>query len=160
LLPSQELLSFTLYDFVRLIYVVLVLGRFSSGCGSPTLDPGFMRESANFEHYIVQLICMTEPLIEFSEGEERVDYMWHVRRLFQASKACLDRVSSDIFSLGTTEPELAFMEIFPSIIGRCVDLSVTKYGCCTENGGMNMSFSEWPMSSVDPSLVMIGGNKN
>jgi hypothetical protein len=153
-LPSQELLSFTIHDFVCLIYVILVLGRFASGCDCPPLD-SHLRKSANFEQYIVRLITMTEPLISFSDGEERVDYVFHVKRLFQVSKAWLSHISSGQ-SLAGGAPQLSFMDIFPAAC-ESLELSTTKFGC--ENDDINLSLPERPTcTSVDPSLVMIGGS--
>lgn len=173
-LPSQELLSFTIHDFIRLFYVILILGRFASGCNCPTLDPAYLRKSANFEHYIIELMSMTEPLMTLPNGEERVDYFFHVRRMFQASQAWLNQISSGSLS-ATCKPELGFMGIFPTFVDEHVELSTTKYGCYMETGGkcvsltdqeprletgdMNMSVIDLP-TFVDPSLVMIGGNND
>jgi hypothetical protein len=156
-LPSQELLSFTMYDFIRLIYTVLVLGRFSTGCDSPNLDRTESQSQASFEPYIVRLITMTEPLITVSEGEDRIDYMWHVRRLFQVSKVWIDQFSTGLPLTGL-ESELCYMDVLPSFdVYKVVDLSVSKYGCATEDGGICTTLTELS-TYVDPSLVMLAEN--
>lgn len=155
-LPSQELLTFTLHDFVHLIYAVLVLGRFASGCDCPPLD-NHLRKSANFDHYIVKLITLTEPVIGFSDGEERVDYIFHLRRIFQASQAWLNQISSEQ-SIISLAPQLSFMDLFPTVNDRPLELSTTRFGFCPENSEFEMSLIDLPTcTSVDPSLLMIEG---
>lgn len=156
--PSEELLSFTIYEFVRLIYTVLVLGRFNIGCNSPTLDTTEIRRQASFEPYIIKLITMTDPLITVSEGEERMNYIWHLRRLFQASKVWLDQVSSGALSSQFSENELCFMSLLPATHGFThIDLAVSKYGCPTEDGSICTTLADWE-TSVDPSMVMLEDN--
>lgn len=150
-LPSHDLLSFTMYDFIHLIYTVLVLGCFSVIYNSPFIDATGLPLEANFRCYIVKLMGMTEPLITISEGEERVDYVWHIRRLFQASKVWIDQLSSGLPSHVLDESHLCYQELLPAIqIDKSTDLSV----CLTEVGICTTLFD--PPNSIDPSLVMFG----
>jgi hypothetical protein len=164
LFPPAALYNFTLHDYVRLIYVILILGRFSSGCGSPNLDSDYLRKSANLDRYLTELIAMTEPLFSSSNGADIPSYIWHVKRLFLASKAWLKQVpqiSSPAPS--STSPELSFMNIFPTIVGcvQVMDLSTTKFGIDERPDGVHIVLPDaesLDFTSVDPSMVMIGGN--
>jgi hypothetical protein len=149
-----------MYDFIRLIYTVLVLGRFSIVCDSPNLDIADIRRQASFEPYIVKLITMTEPLITVSEGEDRIDYMWHVRRLFQVSKAWIDQISSGSQSASLeTEFCSRHMDVLTSCdVYKAVGLSASRYGCPAEDGGIFTPLADWGSTYVDPSLVMLEGN--
>lgn len=160
--PPSAYLNFTLHDYVRLIYVVLILGRFSSGCGSPMLDSTYIRNAANLDHYLIKLIAMLDPLFSSSEEEDIPSYIWHVKRLLLASKAWLNQVSLRSTPEPVT-PELSFMDIFPAILGCAIDLSETKFGIEERPDGVHILLPDVDTlddTSVDPSLVMIGGSAN
>jgi len=158
-LSSSELFNFTIPDFLRLIYAILILSRFTSGCDAPTLDVGYMRKTANLGYYLDSLIFKTDSLITHDGAKERQDCIYLVRSLFQGSKLWYNRVIGETASaaFGETEiPELSFMDILPSILGRCVDLSGTEMGRCGMANDKEW-LDLWSPDEVD-SMALVEGN--
>jgi hypothetical protein len=152
-LPSEEMLSFTLPDFVRLIYATLVLGRYTTGVDAPTLDAAHVRKTANLGYYLDALSGRTKALIRLAGDQGRRCYIHHLSRLFERLRVWYSQVinapaSADSYLLFA--PELTFMQILPAATDCCVDISDTD-GSYQD---WSYVFSEWT-SSLDPSAMSL-----
>ena len=128
-LTPHQALDFILPDYLRLVYAVLILGRFTTGCDCLVLDSSSIRKTANMGYYLDKLIDRADDLILLSNGRDINDTFYHLRRLWKQSKRWFDDIVADPdcardCTLG--QPELNFMEILPSVIGCCVDFSGTQ----------------------------------
>jgi len=111
------------------------------------------------------LISKTDELITLTlthNGmKERQDCIYLVRCLFQGSKLWYNRVIGETASAAFGEaeiPELSFMDILPSILGRCVDLSGTERGRCVMKDDKEW-LDLWCPEEDEFSMVLVEGNK-
>ena len=117
-------------DVIRLVYGVLVLGRFATGCDAPCLDSDQLRKTSNLSYYLDALIVMVDSLVTYSGTKVRPNYFWILHRLLHGSKLWYDNLLSDPTSagfgeLGTGQPD--FMNLLPTVLGRCLQ-STLKMG--------------------------------
>jgi hypothetical protein len=126
--PCQTM-YFILPDYLRLVYAVLILGRFTTGCDCPVLDASSIRKTANVGYYLDKLIDkVDESLVLASDGDINEAFL-HMRKLWKKSKDWFDEIAKDpacARDCAIGQGELSFMNILPSEIGRCVDFSGTK----------------------------------
>jgi hypothetical protein len=145
----RQMIDFTLPDFLRLVYAVLILGRFTTGCDCPVLDASSIRKIANLGYYLEKLIDKTDNLFMLCNGEVNEAFS-HMRRMWKQSKNWFDEIVKDPACARDCDigrAELDFMDILPSAIGKCVDFSGTK-GC--DDCWTDM-LTDWP-ASVDVCL--------
>lgn len=131
-LTPRQTIDFILPDYLRLVYAVLILGRFTTGCDCPVLDASYVRKTANMGYYLDKLIGKANDLIMLSPDGDVNDTFYHLRKLWEQSKQWFNEIAIDPAcarecSLG--QPELNFMDILPSAIGKCVDFSGTTGKC-------------------------------
>ena len=160
-LPSDTFYRMTITDLLHLIYAVLVLGRFVTGCDAPILDVAKARKAANMEYYLNSLISLLDPLIIPADAKpegELVSFVWHIRRIFKQTKVWHNQILADPLD-GTFPPvrEISFMEILPSVIGRCVDFSGAAgsqkaASPFLADKWMDM-LAEWPPLELDASVL-------
>ena len=152
-LPPEEVLNFTLTDFIRLIYTILILGRYTTGIDAPTLDAASARKTANLGYYLTALSNKTRNLSEVAYDSECNNYIWHLNKLFEQSKLWHNQVTTDPSTADSYflfAPELTFMQILPAIIDCHVDLSGADETCQNWTQG----FYEWN-PSLDPSNISL-----
>ena len=133
-LTPRQTIDFILPDYLRLVYAVLILGRFVTRCDSPVLDASYVRKTANMGYYLEKLIGRANDLIMLSPEGDVKDTFYHMRKLWEQIKEWFDEIMIDPACARECElgqPELNFMDILPSSIGKCVDVSRT-IGTCDE----------------------------
>jgi hypothetical protein len=131
-LSTEDIYQNTITEEMRLVYAILVLARFATGVSSPYLDATHLRNTANIEHYISGLIDRISPFITLLDnGQEQIDFFWHFRRLFQATKIWFaEQARVGYFSTLETSGlqdcvDLSFMEI----LQMGPDEQPTQYDC-------------------------------
>jgi len=123
-LPNKAILKFSLPDFLRLMYAVLVLGIFATDCGVPTLDGAFMRNASDLSHYLDALNTKTTSMITYTGSEENRDFVWHMRCIFQKTKSFYsfnDAPSPPFENPRLDGADMGFMNLLPSVLGKCND---------------------------------------
>ena len=128
LLTPADLASLNLTDYISLVYVVLVLGAFSTGAyDSQILNSADMKATVNLDYYLDALSAQALQLLAVSEPGSN-NFVSHIYHLFQQSKIWYSQIVRDPTPVGlsiTGKPTFSFMEIIPRIMVRCVDFSVT-----------------------------------
>ena len=150
-LSPRQTIGFTIPDYLRLVYAVLILGRFTTGCDCPVLDSSSIRKTANLSYYLDRLIDKADDLITLSTDGGINNTFFHIRKLWKHSKNWVDEIANDpacARDCAIGQAELNFMEILPSAIGTCVDFSGTK----GSNDQWTDTLCEWP-GSLDPSVI-------
>jgi hypothetical protein len=143
-LPSRQIVNFTLPDFIRLVYSMLVLGAFASGLDAPTLDVAHVRQAANLDYYLDSLVDKTGKIIKAGNIGNCCDYMAKLNDLFTQSKVWYGQITNEPSAIGYCilgRADFSFMDIISTIIGRCVDFS----GICSEGSDEQWTdlFAEW-----------------
>ncbi|TAQ88277.1 hypothetical protein B7494_g3380 [Chlorociboria aeruginascens] len=125
-LPSHELRHFLVTDFIRLVYSVLVLGKFTTGCDAPSLNAAHTRKSANLGNYLDALITKLGGTGAYTSNPLERDCFTHLGMFFRRCKAwytesLMDPFVSEDTILGCAE--LSFMEILPTQTKNRIDLA-------------------------------------
>jgi hypothetical protein len=134
-LTPHQTLDFIFPDHLRLVYVVLVLGRFTTGCDCPVFDASYVRKTANMGYYLDKLIEKADDLIMMCPDRDVNDFSYHLRTLWKQSKQWFDEIVVDPGAgrqCAIGQPELSFMDLLPSTIEKCVDLSGVNSKSCEE----------------------------
>jgi hypothetical protein len=143
LLTSDDLSSLNITDFIPNIYAVLILGAFAAGAyNSPSLDVASIKQTANLDYYLDALSAQALQVLAVSPPGSNT-YMSHVYDLFQQSKIWYAQLAKDPNPVGiiTGRPTFSFMEIIPTIMARCVDMS--KFGSESDiSSGVDSRLSE------------------
>jgi hypothetical protein len=167
-LPKGEVFQNTILEEIKLVYTILVIGRFTSGVDSPFLDASHLRETAKLGHYMSELIERLNDIIAFNgNGRERIDYFWHFRRIFQHTKNWYEeQVRGGFFTTLETNGlpdcvDLSFMEILemdpdPQYAGSAELLEAAPV---TEEDLWTAAMLEaWPTSTLDPRAISLNGS--
>jgi hypothetical protein len=128
----RQFIDFTLPDYLRLAYAILILGRFTSGCDCPILDDSFTRKTANLGYYLDRLIDKYDDVIMLSNDSGVNDTFFNMKSLWRKSKRWCDEIVQDPACSNDHElgqAELSFMDILPSTPGKCVDISGSIPSC-------------------------------
>ncbi|KAG0648446.1 Transcription factor himD [Hyphodiscus hymeniophilus] len=131
-LTPRQTIDFILPNYLRLVYAVLILGRFATGCDCPILDASDIRQSTNMGYYLDKLISKVDESMMLLPATDANDWMRHVRKMWQQSKWWYEAIVRDpaaAMDCAIGQPELNFMDILPSAISSCVDFSVTPQSC-------------------------------
>jgi len=148
-LPSCEIRNFTIPEYQRLIYAVLVLANFTVDCEALNLGAAELRRTANLARYLDSLVRKLDELITINHGRELEDYIWLLRHLFQDYRAQLHSPSDySIISCSTK----IFMEVVPSSI--CQRITSSDAPERPQDESWTDMLEEW--SSLDPSAISIG----
>ncbi|EXJ70962.1 uncharacterized protein A1O5_05955 [Cladophialophora psammophila CBS 110553] len=84
-LSTSNILGFTTPDLLRLLYAVLVLGRFSNGVDAPLLDANLLRTVANLRYYLESLAAKFRDVLATIHNPSE-HYLVYLRRLVEDSK--------------------------------------------------------------------------
>lgn len=85
-LPPDIVVEFTMHDFLRLIYAVLILGSFATGCDSPRLDAARIRQISDLENYLNALSQNTMQAIATTPTTDSHGFLSYLYHLWQHSK--------------------------------------------------------------------------
>ena len=125
-LTPEDIANLSLTDIISLVYAVLILGAFATGaCDSQSLDIAHIMQSANLDYYLDSLSEQALQLIAGAKPGSN-NYMSHLYDLMQQSKIWYAQLVKDPTPIGMClvgRPNFSFMEIIPTIVGRCVDFS-------------------------------------
>ena len=152
-LSFEDLLCFTMLDFVRLIYATSVLCRFTTGIDAPSLDAAFAHRTANLGFYLDGLSNKFSCLVGANHDPDRKSYLWHMMRLFEKSKNQYNQIINDPCNVDFSllfAPELSFLHVPPAT----VDCSAETFGTDETCLDWTEVFSESP-SVLDPSVMSI-----
>lgn len=166
-LSKAEIFQNTITEELKLVYTILIIGRFTSGVDSPYLDASHLRETARLGHYMSALIeRLSEIIASNSNGRERIDFFWHFRRIFQHTKVWYEeQVRGGYFT--TLEMnglpdciDFSFMEILemkPDPQYAC-GLKIPQAAPVVEDDLWTVAMLEaWPTSTLDPRVISLNG---
>lgn len=125
-LSENDFLDFTLIEFISLFYAVEILGSFATKYNDQLMDAIVVQKPADFDLYINSISEKLLRVIAATKGQLANPYLGHLYSLLQQSKirhaqTQLGPVKAGCFALG--RPEYTFMELVPTIISRCTDVS-------------------------------------
>lgn len=124
LLTPEDQCSFTMIEFMNLVYVVLLLGDFATGiCDSPSLDVAYIKETVNLEYYLDALSGQVYYVVSCAQLGTGY-YLNDLAYFLQKSKDWYNRVTADPVGVGqgaVGPVSFSFMEILPMIVSRCHD---------------------------------------
>lgn len=115
-LSTDTVLSNTIVEEVKVVYALLVLGKFVTGVKTPHLDPLHLRQSTNIEHYMSALVSRMDELIIVIDGQEQRNYFWHFRSLFKYSRAWYEKQITGEF----------FTTLDSDGVPDCVDMNIMQ----------------------------------
>ena len=121
-LSSEVVLGYTLPEYIRLVYTVLILVRFTTGCDSPLLNDENMRESADLPRYLDALIRKFNTMITYQDSEEVRNYIWRLRSLFKMYKTVYNQEElSKMYGIlkEADGSDSNFPSIMSSLVGEC-----------------------------------------
>ncbi|KAF7957987.1 hypothetical protein EAE96_003554 [Botrytis aclada] len=124
-LTPLEFCCLTAPNYIELFYALLVLGRFTEDCDSPSLDGDQVRQAANLRYYLDSLDEKLENLLVYSNGQANRNSIWNMKLLCQEIKKWHMRIVSG--APGSEQStisgiHISFAHILPSIQGLCSDL--------------------------------------
>ncbi|KAJ9614190.1 hypothetical protein H2200_002326 [Cladophialophora chaetospira] len=97
-LSSAEVLNFTTPDLLRLLYAVLILGRFSAGLDAPWPDASVFRASAKFGEYLTALVGkFRNTLAEIHNPPDH--YLVYLGRMFEDSRRCYSSATAGAITI-------------------------------------------------------------
>ncbi len=131
-ISNDDILDFTVTEFLHLIYAVLILCSFAIGCSGQALDASQIR----LEHYLNALSSKLNLVITTSKNDESNEYLSHMEALFQQSKVWYTQIILDPSFKGYSFSGLSFTKILPTIWARCMDFSVASEGSFTSSKAM------------------------
>lgn len=117
-LSPEDFIDFTMDSLLRLMYGVLIHGRFATGCDAPCLDATQLRETSKLSYYLDSFVNKTESLLKSSQG-----YRYHIHKIFVGSKLWYEQMLAQLPLVGFDDCnllKLEFMDILPSILGSCI----------------------------------------
>lgn len=133
-LSSQELRNFTVSDYIRLVYIFLILGRFTTSIAddAPSLDAEEIRKSVDIEYYHNALMVKLEGMLSYSpDGQVQNDYISRFAMFFRGFKKWCPKLKP-----GCTPPildggcigfsEMSFHQQLPAVFSHCVEPSVVE----------------------------------
>lgn len=96
----DELRQNKVVEQLKLVYVIMVLERFTSGVGTPHMDSAVLRNSANLVSRLKALVQkMSEVITLGNNDQEQTDFFWYMRRIFQlASTWYEEQIKSGCFT--------------------------------------------------------------
>jgi hypothetical protein len=164
-LPKEDVHKNTIMEEIKLVYSILIIGRFTSGVDSPFLDAPHLRETAKLGHYMSALIERANEIITFNgNGRERIDYFWHFRRIFQHTKNWYEeQVRGGFFTTLETNGlpdcmELSFMEILemdPNPQYECPPEFLEAAPVEEDELWTVAMLEAWPTSTLDPRSISL-----
>ncbi|KIX97615.1 uncharacterized protein Z520_06393 [Fonsecaea multimorphosa CBS 102226] len=84
-LPTADILGYTTPDLLRLLYAMLVLGRFSSGVDAPLLDTNLLQTMANLRNYLGSLAAKLRDVLASIHNPSN-HYLVYLCRMFEDPK--------------------------------------------------------------------------
>lgn len=167
-LSKADILQNTIMEEIKLVYVILIIGRFTSGVESPALDASHLRETAQLGHYMSALIERFSEIVAFDcDGRELIDYFWHFRRIFQHTKNWYEaQVRGGYFTTlemnGLPDcKDLSFMEILemepdPQYAAACEEELLPAAVSVTEDELWTVAMlNAWQTSTLDPNAISL-----
>ncbi|THV46244.1 hypothetical protein BGAL_0402g00010 [Botrytis galanthina] len=124
-LTSLEFCRLTAPNYIELFYALLVLGKFTENCDSPSLDNDQVRQAANLRYYLDSLDEKLESLLVYNNGQAQPSSIWNMKLLYQEIKKWHMRVVSGVPGSEQTMingVSISFTHIIPSIQGLCGQL--------------------------------------
>ncbi|KIW26095.1 uncharacterized protein PV07_09222 [Cladophialophora immunda] len=147
-LSAADILAFTTPDLLRLLYAMLVLGRFSTSVDAPLLDANLLHTMANLRYYLESLTAKFRDVLATIHNPSD-HYLVYLCRMFADSKKWFapaltssPAVHEDLFS-----PKLTRMNAKPLITGNdcCLDIPGNQHSC----PDITSAWSK-PVASSDP----------
>ncbi len=151
-LASAEVLNFTIPDLLRLLYAVLMLGRFSSGLDTPCLDADTLRASAILGGYYIDALVgkFRDTLAQIGNPTEH--HLVYLGRIFADSKSCLRpatagaiAITEDLF---TSTPKKLTEKPSDRSAECCIDVPDEYDNCPDFDSAFNKHFAA--SDSADP----------
>ncbi|KAF7940983.1 hypothetical protein EAE99_000620 [Botrytis elliptica] len=124
-LTPLEFCCLTAPNYIELFYALLVLGKFTEGCDSPSLDGDQVRQAANLRYYLDSIDEKMENLLVYNNGQAQRNSIWNIKLLCQEIKKWHTRIVSGVPGSEHTiinGVNISFTHIIPSIQGLCGEL--------------------------------------
>jgi hypothetical protein len=158
-LTTDQLHSFMVSDWVRLIYAMLIIGAFMGRLDAPTLDIIEARAKADVKGYLQALITKLDCLAISSSGDDRNPYLSHVTSLFYfyRSRFQLSETWLEDEAGVCSATDFSFAEIMPVIVKKCLDWEAEPKDIVPEQDSpeeWEKIITGWP-ETLDPSIISI-----
>ncbi|TGO57741.1 hypothetical protein BCON_0062g00100 [Botryotinia convoluta] len=124
-LTPLEFCCLTAPNYIELFYALLVLGKFTENCDSPSLDTDQVRQAANLRYYLDSIDEKLESLLVYNNGQAQRNINWNMKLLCQEIKKWHMRIVSGVPGSEQTMlngVNISFTHIIPSIQGLCGQL--------------------------------------
>ncbi|KAM0160155.1 hypothetical protein ACHAQE_004770 [Botrytis cinerea] len=154
-LTSREFCRLTAPNYIEIFYALLVLGKFTESCDSPSLDDGQVRQAANLRFYLDSLDEKLGNLLVYNDGQAQRNSIWNMKLLCQEVKKWHTRVVSGA-SDSDQVMNLSFTQIIPSIHGLCGDLLTSMAGFNTGESSPSDMMGDWIAFMASQSNVRSG----
>jgi hypothetical protein len=133
-LPAVEILNLCTTDLLRLLYAILILGRFSVNLDAPLLDAEIMHTAANLDYHLAALSGQLRQTLA-SIGHPPQHHLWYLLQMCQqsckwynAASAGQTSIHEDLFSENLQRLDAIPVEAaspcvdIPGLQGDCPDL--------------------------------------
>ncbi|KAM0140925.1 hypothetical protein ACHAO1_002051 [Botrytis cinerea] len=154
-LTPREFCRLTAPNYIEIFYALLVLGKFTESCDSPSLDDGQVRQAANLHFYLDSLDEKLGNLLVYNNGQAQRNTIWNMKLLCQEVKKWHTRVVSGA-SDSDQVMNLSFTHIIPSIQGLCGDLLTSMAGFNTGESSPSDIMGDWIAFMASQSNVRSG----
>ncbi|TGO85837.1 hypothetical protein BPOR_0359g00070 [Botrytis porri] len=153
-LTPPKFCCLTAPNYIELFYALLVLGKFTENCDSPSLDSDQVRQAANLGYYLDSMVEKLEGLLVYHNGQAQRDSIWNMKLLCQEIKKWYMRIVSGTLGIDQTMlngVNISFTQIIPSIQGLCGEFLVSM-------GNFRPGGSSPPDAMADWMAFMASGN--
>ncbi|ESZ95284.1 hypothetical protein SBOR_4338 [Sclerotinia borealis F-4128] len=121
-LTALEFGRLTAPNYIDCFYVLLLLGKFTQGCESPSLDGEQVRQAANLRYYLDALDEKLAALLVYNNGQVQRNNIWNMKLLCHEINRWYTQIvsvapGSDQAMLGSLN--ISFTDIVPSIQDLC-----------------------------------------
>ncbi|EPE34573.1 hypothetical protein GLAREA_10267 [Glarea lozoyensis ATCC 20868] len=158
-LTIDQLRSFIVSDWVRLVYAMLILGAFMGRLDAPTFNIIEGRALANVKSYLHCLITKLDCLAISPSGEDRNPYLSHITSLFYfyQSRFQLSETWLEDEGGNCSARDFSFTDIMPLIVKKCLDWELEPKETVPEQDSpeeWEKIITSWP-ETLDPNSISI-----
>ncbi|TGO08290.1 hypothetical protein BTUL_0216g00170 [Botrytis tulipae] len=158
-LTSLEFCRLTAPNYIELFYALLVLGKFTENCDSPSLDTDQVRQAASLRYYLDSLDEKLESLLVYNNGQAQPNSIWNMKLLCQEIKKWHVRIVSGVPGSEQTMingVNISFAHIIPSIQGLCGQILTSMADFRPGGSSASDGMADWMAFMASESNVRSG----